>query len=229
MPERLPRLRLRCARPGKPEPVEVSGFTCFAAGYTGRNREAIDAHIHELEEHGIARPKRVPSCFPLLPHLVTAGARRIDVYGPSTSGEIEPVLILLDGRPAYVAVGSDHTDREMERHSIPHSKQSCPKVISRDVWPYELVAERWDDLTLRSWSDGELYQSARLSAMLPVDQLIATVPPERRGGSVVLFCGTVALAGPLRFGSHFKGSLGDPEFRKSLTVSYDVTVLEPID
>ncbi len=228
-PEPGPRLRLKCIGGKADEAVEIADYSCFAAGYTGRNRAAIDAHIRELEEHGIARPRRVPSCFPLLPRLLVAGASRVDVYGHSTSGEIEPVLVLQDGRPAYVAVGSDHTDRELERHSIPHSKQACPKVISREVWAFESVADRWDDLTLASWSDGELYQSARLEAMLPVDQLIATVPAQRRSGQVVLFCGTVALFGPLRFGAHFNGSLGDPVTGKSLTVGYDVTVLDPID
>jgi len=214
---------------GSREEVDLRGFACFAAGYTGRDREAIDRHIEELEEHGVPPPRRVPCCYPLLPHLLAVNPAAVDVYGSGTSGEIEPVLLVLDGRPLYVAVGSDHTDRDLEKQSVPVAKQLCWKVVSGEAWPFDEVARQWDHLELQSQSDGELYQSANLTAMLPVEELVATVPQERRTDRMVIFCGTVPLVAGLKFGAHFSGSLRDPARGRSLEIGYDVRVLNPID
>jgi hypothetical protein len=221
---------LSVVQAGQPAiPLELKDFSCFAAGYTGRDRAAVNRHIRELEEHGVPPPKRVPCCFPILSRLLAPGAELVEVIGSSTSGEMEPVLILLDGQPRYIGAGSDHTDRELERYSTSYSKQLCPKVISQELWEFSQVADHWDDLELTSWSDGDLYQSARLDAMLPVDDLIATVPAQNMTAQVVLFCGTVALVNGLRFANHFAGSLRDPSADRSLTVSYAINVVDPID
>lgn len=209
--------------------LELSEFTCFAAGYTGRDRAAVEQHIRELAEHGVPPPGRVPCCYPVLPRLLVENPRAIDVYGPTTSGEIEPVLVVLNGRPRYLGAGSDHTDRDVERYSVARSKQLCLKVVSTEVWEFEEVDGRWDELELESRSDGEPYQSASAAALLPVDQLISTVPKERRTDRMVIFCGTVPLVSGLKFGSRFSGSLRDPLRGRSLTVAYEVRALSPID
>ena len=78
------------------------------AGYVGRNREAVQAHIDEMLREGIPAPASVPMLFPMPVDNVTTAAS-IEVFGEQTSGEIEFVL-LLAGDEMYVAVGSDHTD-----------------------------------------------------------------------------------------------------------------------
>jgi len=209
--------------------VRLTDFLCFAAGFTGRERSAVVRHITELRHHGVNAPSRVPCCFPILPHLLFAGRDTIEVFGSRTSGEIEPVIVLLDGLPRFVGVGSDHTDRFMEHTSIPHSKQLCPKVMTEIVWDYSLVAEHWDELQLISWSNGRIYRSGTLADLLPVEELIATIPTSRRGSIMILFGGTVPLVGPIDFGSHFAGSLKDPSTGRSLRLSYDVRITQPVD
>ncbi|NIQ18355.1 MAG: DUF2848 domain-containing protein, partial [Candidatus Aenigmarchaeota archaeon] len=78
------------------------------------------AHIEELRREGIPPPPSVPMLFPVLSHNITT-AGQIQVVGSRTSGEAEFVL-LLDGENIFVGVGSDHTDRDLERHSIMKSK-----------------------------------------------------------------------------------------------------------
>jgi hypothetical protein len=209
------------------EQIDVQDFGCFAAGYTGRDRAAIDRHIRELEEHGVPPPPRVPFCFPVLPHLVSPGVTEIHVYGPTTSGEVEPVLIVLDGRPRFLAVGSDHTDRELEKVSIPLSKQLCQKVVSANAWAIDDLAS-WDDLELSSEVDRAPYQRALLGELLPFDDLVATIPAERRTERMVLFCGTVPLMEGLRMGQRFAGSLRNPSTGAALSIDYAVRVVEPI-
>ena len=211
-----------------PTTFELTDYQCFAAGYTGRNRAAIDGHIRELAEEGVPPPARVPFCFPVLPHLVRSRSSSMAVYGDRTSGEIEPVLIVIDGRPRYLGVGSDHTDRELEKTSIPISKQLCQKVISAELWPVESVAEEWDRLELSSSQDGEPYQRGLLGDLLPLQGLLETVPPERLGDRVVLLGGTLPVLGGLRCGRRFEGSLRNPATGASLSIAYNITVIDPI-
>ena len=82
------------------------------AGWTGRNREAMENHIAELEAIGIARPKSVPVFYRVAASLLTV-ADEIQVSGGHSSGEAETVILNLGGRH-YVGVGSDHTDRQAE-------------------------------------------------------------------------------------------------------------------
>ena len=55
--------------------------------------------------------------------------REVVVVGDKTSGEAEFVLVY-SGAELYVGVGSDHTDRGLERLSVSRSKQVCPKPLS---------------------------------------------------------------------------------------------------
>ncbi len=119
------------------------------AGYVGRDQHAVRAHIEELAREGIPPPKQVPMLFPFLSAQLTTGDR-IEVIGGDTSGEVEYVLLLHQGE-VYVGVGSDHTDRALERDNLVKSKQVCANVLSREVWRYQDVQAHWDDLELRSW------------------------------------------------------------------------------
>lgn len=200
---------------------------CFALGYTGRDRAVVDRHIKELEAHGVPAPSKVPTCFPILTSLLRVAPAEIDVYGSETSGEVEPVLIIREGRPQYLGLGSDHTDRNIERISVPHAKQLCPKVLSAELWEFSDMVERWDRIAIRSYSDGELYQEATLADLLPPAELIDIIPHAPRGMAVLL-CGTVPLKTPLKFGTRFGGELLDRDAGRSLRFEYRVRVLEPI-
>ena len=103
------------------------------AGYTSRDRADAERHIQELENLGIARPKEVPIFFAVASYLATV-EQMVEVQGPFTSGEAEVALVLGPGGP-WVTVASDQTDRFVERHSVPASKQLCPKVLAPTVWP----------------------------------------------------------------------------------------------
>ncbi len=81
----------------------------------------------------------MPILFPATVDRLTM-ADEIEVLGTQTSGEAEFVLIYHQGQ-TYVAAGSDHTDRELEKTSITFAKQVCPNVLSPEVWRYADVRE----------------------------------------------------------------------------------------
>ena len=130
-------------------PLSAAIDRLIIAGWTGRDAAAVEAHIEELARLGVARPKTTPIFYQVAAHLLTTGGA-IEVAGPDTSGEVEPVVVsLADG--LWVGVGSDHTDRVMEAQGVTLSKQLCAKPVSSELWPYEEVAAHWDRLVLRSF------------------------------------------------------------------------------
>ena len=121
------------------ESVDVRNL--IIAGWTGRDAEATERHIAELEAIGIARPKKVPCFYRVsVDRLTTAGA--VQVLGTDSSGEVEFVLLALEDG-LWVGVGSDHTDRKVEAYNVAVSKQMCPKPIGAEFWRYEDVFEHW--------------------------------------------------------------------------------------
>ncbi|MGH3277794.1 MAG: DUF2848 family protein [Trebonia sp.] len=170
------------------------------AGYTGRDVAAVKHHIDELAAIGVAPPLQIPMVYRYPLGLLTTDP---DVVVPSadTSGEAEPVLIRQAGA-WYLGVGSDHTDRGIERESVERSKAVCPKPVSGEVVALagdpstgDLDAE-WDAIELRSWAGGRIYQSAGLGSMRPPSDLLPTVLAELPAGAdLVVFCGTVPLIG----------------------------------
>lgn len=223
-------LRFRIPQPGQaPDEIEVNRFSLFCDGYTGRDEAAVRRHIDELaRDLGMAPPASVPTCYPMAARLALQDPGAIEVYGDRTSGEIEAVIVVQNGRPSYLTLGSDHTDRELEAHSIPKAKNLCPKVIATEAWAIEEAAGHWDALELESWSDGEPYQRASLALMLPLDRLLAAVPGDRLSEQAVIMGGTVPTLGGLRFGGRFEGALRDPVRGREIRLSYRVSVMEPI-
>jgi hypothetical protein len=140
------------------------------AGYVGRNQAEVRRHIDELAEKGIPGPKTTPTLYPVIPRALVTDSE-IEVYSGETSGEVEYVLLVENEGKIYVGLGSDHTDRHLEEADIPRSKQICPNVLSRKVWPLKEVADHWDDLVMRSKvvSSGRemLYQEGQLALILP--------------------------------------------------------------
>lgn len=198
------------------------------AGWAGRDAAAIEHHIEELEAIGVPRPSAVPLFYRVSASLLSQ-AGRIEVLGPDSSGEIEPVLVsLADG--LWVTIGSDHTDRKAEAAGVALSKQLCPKALARDLWRYDEVAGHWDSLILRAWAtiDGQrvLYQEGAAAALRsPADLMqrygdAAVLPP----GSL-MFGGTLGAIGGIRPASRFEMELEDPILRRKIQHGYDIAVL----
>ncbi|MGH6777287.1 MAG: DUF2848 family protein [Bradyrhizobium sp.] len=98
---------------GKNTETVTAGFdTLVIAGWTGRDIAALEHHIEELAALGVPRPSSVPVFYRTSVNGLTQ-TRRLEVLGPHTSGEVEPVLLGLDS-DLWLGLGSDHTDRKAE-------------------------------------------------------------------------------------------------------------------
>ena len=190
------------------------------AGWTERDEQALRKHIKELEEIGVKPPKTTPIFYRVAASLFTH-AGEIQVSGPDTSGEVEFVLMRTEN-DLRVAVGSDHTDRKAETIGVSLSKQLCAKPVSTQSWRYDEVKPHWDRLTLRSWTDGELYQEGPVTAMRSPEDLMGRYP--LRPG-YAMFCGTLAAKGGIRGGERFRMELEDPVLKRKLGHEYRVKVL----
>lgn len=221
-------LKLSNRRGGAPVSFTPRRLICL--GYTGRDQAAVLAHIEELKHEGVPPPAQVPLVLPA-PARILSQDEAIDVVSARTSGEAEPVFFV-DGARVWVGVGSDHTDRELERHDILSSKQVCPKVVGRDVWALDDVRAVWDNLQLRSWVGGAAggeaaYQDGTLARLLEPERLLALASDAAgtRDGLVV-FGGTVpVLGGEMRCEPAFRAELRDPASGESLSLAYRVRLL----
>ena len=199
----------------------------IVAGYTGRDREAVLHHIHELEQIGVAPPPYVPFYWRFPPWLATT-TDRVVVAGANTSGEAE-LCLLVDGDEIFVTVGSDHTDRSAEAIDVGMSKAICPKPIGAVAFPIAAVGNRWSELVLRSWlverGEEHLYQEGPCANLVPPLELLAGMPFDRPR-CFALFTGTVPAIGGVRPGSHFRAELFDPARDSAVSLSYDIVSLE---
>jgi Protein of unknown function (DUF2848) len=176
------------------EVLDVQPRQLVIAGWTGRDRAAIDHHIDELAAIGVPRPSAVPLYYRVAASLLTQAAQ-IEVLGAGSSGEVEPVLIRALGR-WWLTVGSDHTDRDAERAGVALSKQLCAKPVALQAWPWDAVAARADTIVLRSeiFEGGRWvrYQDGTLASIRPLEQLVAGLPADAPvADGLVLFCGTL--------------------------------------
>jgi Protein of unknown function (DUF2848) len=199
--------------------VSVPVDTVIVAGWTGRNREAVEEHIGELEALGVRRPSSVPVFYRVsATRLTTADVLEAT---DASSGEVEAVLLRHSGR-IWVGVGSDHTDREVEKYGVAVAKQLCDKPIASAVWPLDQVAPHWDRLVLRSWiDDGVLYQEGSLDALVGAGALIESATPPLRDGTI-MFCGTVPTIGGIRPAASFAYELADPVLGRSIRGAYAI-------
>ncbi|MFG1295629.1 MULTISPECIES: DUF2848 domain-containing protein [Xanthobacter] len=200
--------------------------TAVIAGWTGRDKVALEKHIVELEALGVPRPASTPIYYRVgASRLTTAGA--IECVGGDSSGEVEFVIVAAEGR-YFLGVGSDHTDRKVETYNITVSKQVCDKPVAAELWALDEVAGHWDDLILRSYAviDGkkELYQEGTVAAMLPPADILAGYGAPF-GNGAVMYCGTLAAHGGIRPAERFEFELVDPVLGRTLRHGYDVTTL----
>ena len=198
------------------------------AGWTGRDRVALEKHIEEMAAVGVRRPPSVPVFYRCSASRLTT-ADEIQVVGEDSSGEVEFVLIQAEGN-LWVGTGSDQTDRKVEAYGITVSKQMCDKPMAPELWSYEEIAPHWDELVLRAWAvrDGnrELYQESAVTAMMTPAALIReyTGSDELPDGSA-MFSGTLPAIGGLRPAQRFEFELEDPILGRSLRHSYAIRTL----
>jgi hypothetical protein len=186
-------------------------------------------HIEELEAEGIAPPPSVPICYAGRPDGV-----QVDGSVPAgsgwSSGELEFVLLVAE-QGTYVGVGSDHTDRELEKTSIDDSKRALPKVIGATVWPLPALQDEWDDLELESsvthGGQRTVTQRGGLGMIMRPEDLLALVPEADRGPGLVLYSGTVPglERAPERGACRFEGVLRRPDGEVLARCSYDYQAL----
>ncbi|CAI1092733.1 DUF2848 domain-containing protein [Serratia ficaria] len=203
------------------------------AGWTGRDREAILHHIRELAELGVPQPSAIPLFYRVAANQLSQ-SDCIEVIGSATSGEAEP-FIFTQGGELFVSLASDHTDRQLEAHSVALSKQICVKPVARAAWPLREVLDHWDSLVLRSWikEDGEfrLYQQGTLASLRAPGDLLerylggSQLPecglalPQAPDG-LAMTCGTLAAIGGIRPALEFRMELADAVLGRAISHSY---------
>lgn len=224
----MPELKLVERRGGTPVSFTPRRLICL--GYTGRDQAAVRAHIEELEHEGVPPPAQVPLVLPA-PARILSQDEAFEVVSPRTSGEVEPVFFV-DGARVWVGIGSDHTDRELERYDILSSKQVCPKVVGPDVWALEDVRKAWDSLQIRSWvggaAGGEVaYQDELLGRLLEPERLLElAIDAAGTRDGLVVFGGTVpVLGGQVLYEPGFRAELRDPIIGDTLNLAYRVKLL----
>jgi len=211
----------------RPLPVEIDH--AVIAGWTGRDPAAVQEHIVELQALGVTPPQTTPEFYRIsASRLTTASA--IQSLGAASSGEAEALLIKHGGE-LFVGVGSDHTDRDLEAHSVRASKQICDKPVAPEVWLYSDVHNHWDDLILRSFITvhGQRvgYQEGKVSVLRHPDDLMNKYcgGPDGLADGSLMFCGTCPVIGGVRPSAHFEIELEDPILDRRLLHSYEVTAL----
>jgi hypothetical protein len=213
---------------GQNDRAELVPKALIVAGWTGRDEKALHHHIEELAAIGVPRPSSAPVFYRISTANLTQAAH-LEVLGPDTSGEAEPVVVAMqDG--LWLGVGSDHTDRKAETMGIALSKQLCAKVVGKTLWRLDEVAAHWDRLILRAHVtiDGKhlKYQEGPLSAMRNPSDLMS-----RAGGAAkfvtgtIMFCGTVGAIGGIRPAAQFSAVLEDPILGREINCEYDIDVL----
>jgi len=197
----------------------------FNLGSATRNPGKAQPHQGEVASAGIKIAFQIPAprIYPISISALTS-AHDIGVHGDHTSGEVEIVALTHEGR-LLVGVGSDHTDRDLERTSISWSKQVCPNVVAPFFWPFDTVADHWDECVLESEVDGDLYQRTSVSTFLSPPDLTEVVR-QRTDAPVSgtwVFSGTVAsIAGKFSYGNSWTFRLIDPVFNNTIEHHYEL-------
>lgn len=212
---------------GPSENLEVDVRRIINAGYTGRDQEAVQAHIDELKEEGIPAPEKTPTYFPKFADRITQDEYFEVLDESDHSGEAEFALIFHKDK-VYVGTGSDHTDRKLETFDIPKAKQVYLNTISKDLWDLDDIRNHWDKLILRSWIEvagkRTLFQEATMDAMLAPDDLIERVkkllvnPKDMEG--LVVYSGTVASLIKADYSRSFEVEIEDPKLNRRLKQRY---------
>ena len=195
----------------------------IVAGWTGRDAAAVQHHIDELAEIGVAPPSQFPLYYRVSAALVTQ-TDEIEVLGDGASGEVEAVIFQKAGK-RWLTIGSDHTDRALEAHSVAHSKQICAKPVGREAWAFDSVQDL-DAVQLKAWiGEGDeqvLYMDGVLAQMRPISELIEGA--SLRDGDI-MFCGALPAIGGVRPSTVMTCRMSDPGSGRSIELSYRAHLL----
>ena len=202
----------------------------ICGGYSGRSQDAVQEHVRELQALGMPAPESTPIFFQVSNYLATTGTC-VTVQDGFTSGEAEFVLLFHDDQ-TYVTCGSDHTHRELERHSIPGAKQMHPKILARELWLFSDVETNWDQLMLRFWAtvgrNRELYQESPLAHILEPDRLLQEAERQfkvRQDGTIFMSGTIPTVGGRLVYAEEFAFELHDPVLNRTIGHSYEISLL----
>jgi hypothetical protein len=205
---------------------QIAICKAVVGGWTGRDKASLDHHIQELAKIGVKPPATTPSFYRVgVSRLVQSKA--IEVIGNGSSGEVEYVMLKVDGR-LWIGAGSDHTDRAVETIGITVAKQLCDKPIAHTVWLFDEVEPHWERLVLRSHiregDEKKLYQDGRVASLLSPRELLSNY---RDGGGdleegTLMFGGTCGAIGGVRFSPYFSFELADPVLNRTIEHAYDV-------
>src|SRR6185312_12671028 len=121
----------RCSTPATPD---VTRPSCIA---------------HRRAGPGRTRPYYHPALYPISPYLAQQ-TDRVYVQHGRTSGEAEWALIITDN-DVLITAACDHTDRDLEVHSVAWSKNAAPDVLGTKAWRLSDIADRLDDIALEAW------------------------------------------------------------------------------
>jgi len=192
--------------------VKLEEFELIIAGFTGKDMEKSKQHLMELKAQGIKTPSKIPVFYKAPMSLATQN-HWISVSNQMTSGEIEPVLVLCNGK-YYISAGSDHTDRNLEKEDIARSKVECSKPLSSHAVPLKLAIEGWENSELssevKSCSEWLPYQSGKTVDISGPMELIDLYKEEngKLPRNLVMFLGTIPIIGrKFIFGEEFRGTL----------------------
>lgn len=215
---------------GKSHKVNFKPETLVIAGFTGKDKASAEKHLEELREMGVPVPEKIPAFYPVEPSGLS-DSPDIEVSSKESSGEAEPVLITTGGK-MYIAVGSDHTARDLEMKDIGESKRACSKPISSEVFELEYVLKNWDRMVLRSYirKNGEkvIYQEGKVSSLLQVHETLELLREWNSEISLqesAIFLGTVPLLkGEFIYTDWYRVELIDEKSGSTLSREYTVKV-----
>lgn len=206
------------------QPVTVTRV--IVGGWTGRDRDALQHHIDELAKIGVTPPDKTPTFYRVgVSRLSTADA--IEVIGDGSSGEVEYVLLRHRGQ-IWVGAGSDHTDRVVEHMGITVAKQLCDKPVATEFWPLSEVEGHWDRLLIRAViaENGQevVYQDGSVAGLLSPAELMACLREDGDdlADGELMFGGTCAAIGGVRFSPTFRMELTDPVLDRQIRHTYAV-------
>lgn len=228
----MPMLSFECVSGGRRESRTLTATNLVLAGWTGRDHAALQHHIDELADLGVAPPTSVPTFYRTSVELLVQ-SDRLQVLGPHTSGEVEYVLLPFhDG--LWFTVGSDQTDRKAEAMGVALSKQLAAKVIARAAWRLADWADRWDSLAIRAHvtigAERVVCQDATLGDIRSPAELVerwtggaATLP-----AGAVMMSGTPPAIGGIRPASRFEMEIVDPVSGAAIRHGYAIDVLDVV-
>lgn len=215
---------------GAPLPLDLKHL--IVAGWTGRDADAIAHHIAELAEIGVPAPSQTPLYYRVSAPLLTM-APSIEVVGGASSGEVEPLIVVAAGK-RYLGLASDHTDRALEAHSVAMSKQVCAKPCAAELWAWDEIADRIEEIELESWIEeaGEWvqYQSGTIAAIRPLAELIegSRIDELSADGPVAMLCGTFGAKGGVRPAARFRMEMRDPGTGRKIAHEYRAITLPEV-